>query len=147
MEGIEAFYREGNACVKVDGQFSDSFAVGVGVRQGCVMSPWLFYIFMAGCMREMKAKVGKNRCRPEAEGSGLVSGCLLFVDDTVLLTQSKRQLQRVVDQFHSVCSRRKLRVNAGKRKLMVFDRKELEVVDLGNPYRVSVPGDERAELI
>ncbi len=33
-----------------------SFAVEVGVRQGCVMSPW-FNIFMDGCMREMKSRV------------------------------------------------------------------------------------------
>ncbi len=38
-------------------KFSESFAVEVGVRQGCVMSPWLFHIFMDGCMREMKCKV------------------------------------------------------------------------------------------
>ncbi len=49
MEGIKTFYREANACVKVDGELSDSFAVGVGVRQGCVMPPWLFNIFMDGC--------------------------------------------------------------------------------------------------
>ncbi len=56
IKGIKALYREANACVKVDGGLSDSFAVGVGVRQGCVISPWLFNIFMDGCMREMKAK-------------------------------------------------------------------------------------------
>ncbi len=39
MEGIKAFYKEVNACVKVDGELSDSFADGVGVKQGCVMSP------------------------------------------------------------------------------------------------------------
>ena len=38
----------------------------------------------------------------------------------------------MVDQFHSVCSRRKLRANAGKSKVMVFERKEVEVVDFGN---------------
>ncbi len=59
MKEIKAFYRVANACVKVDGELSDSFAVGVGVRQGCVMSPWLFNIFMDGCMREVIAKVGK----------------------------------------------------------------------------------------
>ncbi len=52
----------------------------------------------------------------------------------------------MVDQFHSVCSRRKLRVNAGKSKVMVFERREVEVVDFGNPYRVSVPVDEKCEI-
>ncbi len=46
-----------NACVRVGGDFNDSFAVEVGVRLECVMSPWLFNIFMDGCMREMKSKV------------------------------------------------------------------------------------------
>ncbi len=39
IKGIKAFYREANACVKVDGEHSDSFTVGAGVQQGCVMSP------------------------------------------------------------------------------------------------------------
>ncbi len=57
LKGIPAFYREANACVRVGGKFSESFAVEVGVRQGCVMSPWLFNIFMDGCMKEMKCNV------------------------------------------------------------------------------------------
>ncbi len=57
MKGIKAFYREANACVRVGGEFSERFAVEMGVRQGCVMSPWLFNIFMKGCMRKMKSKV------------------------------------------------------------------------------------------
>ncbi len=39
MEEIKTFYREANACVKVDGELSDSSAIGVRVRQECVMSP------------------------------------------------------------------------------------------------------------
>ena len=56
-KGIKAFYRNATACVRVEGELSESFDVEVGVRQGCVMSPWLFNIFMDGCMREMKARV------------------------------------------------------------------------------------------
>ncbi len=41
----------------MNGELSESFKVEVGVRQGCVMSPWLFNIFMDGCMREVKCKV------------------------------------------------------------------------------------------
>ncbi len=36
--------------MRVGGEFSESFAVEAGVRQGCVMSPWLFNIFMDGCI-------------------------------------------------------------------------------------------------
>ncbi len=57
---------EATACVKVGGEINYSFIIRVGVREGCVMSPWLFDIFMAGCMREMQAEVGKNRCQTES---------------------------------------------------------------------------------
>ncbi len=57
LKGIQAFYREANTCARVGGEFSENFEVEVGVRQGCVMSPWLFNIFMDGFMREMKCKV------------------------------------------------------------------------------------------
>ncbi len=56
LKRIQAFYREANACVRVAEEFSKSFAVEVGGRQRCVMSLWLFNIFMDGCMREMKHK-------------------------------------------------------------------------------------------
>ncbi len=36
----------------------------------------------------------------------------------------------MISEFDIVCVRRKLRVNVGKSKVMVFERKEVEVVDL-----------------
>ncbi len=33
LKGIQAFYKEEKACVRVGGKFSESFAVEVGVRQ------------------------------------------------------------------------------------------------------------------
>ncbi len=68
LKGIQAFCREVNACVRVGGEFSESFAEEVGVRQGCVMSPWLFNIFMGGCMREMECKVVNAGARLRLNG-------------------------------------------------------------------------------
>ncbi len=39
----------------------ECFKIKAGLRHGCVMSPWLFNIFMDGVVREMKAKTG-NLC-------------------------------------------------------------------------------------
>ena len=47
-------YVNGEACVKVLGDKSGWFKVGQGVRQGCVMSPWLLNVFMDRIMREVK---------------------------------------------------------------------------------------------
>ncbi len=42
----------------------------------------------------------------------------------MLLVESEGDLQRVVNVFYSVCKRRKLKVNAGKSKVMVFERRK-----------------------
>ncbi len=60
LKWIQAFHKEANACVRMKGEFSESFTVEVGVRQRCVMSPWLFNIFIDGCKREMK-DIARNR--------------------------------------------------------------------------------------
>ncbi len=52
------------------------------------------------------------------EKSGLLQHASLRM--TVLLAESEGDLQRVVNEFYSVCKRRKLKVNAGKSKVMVF---------------------------
>ncbi len=35
LKGIQAFYRQANVCVRMGGDFSESFAVEVGVRRVC----------------------------------------------------------------------------------------------------------------
>ncbi len=42
---------------------------------------------------------------------------------TVLLAESEGRLQRIGVEFDRVCKRRKLKVNAGKSKVMVFESK------------------------
>ncbi len=87
----------------------------------------------------MKAKVGNVGARLKVNGVDWSVVACLFADDTVLLAESERELQRIVDKFYNVCVRRKLKLNVGKSKVMVFKRNEMEVVDISNPYRVSVP--------
>ena len=45
-------YREGQACVRVNGKFSRWFPISQGVQEGCVMSPLLFNIYIDGIDRE-----------------------------------------------------------------------------------------------
>ncbi len=67
--------------MRVTGELSESFSVEVGVRQGCVMSPWLFNINMDGCIREMQVEVWDWGARLKVRGvkqpligGGLVCG-------------------------------------------------------------------------
>ncbi len=117
LEGIKSFYENASASVWVNRVLSESFNVEVGVRQGCVMSLWLFNIYMDGCIRKMEVGVRDLGAILKVRGvkQPLVAG--LYVDNTVLLTESEGMLQRIVDEFDRVCKRRKLKVNAGISKV------------------------------
>ena len=57
MRAVRSVYDNGKACASVQGQKSDLFGVGQGVRQGCAMSPWLFNIFNGQHCEGGKAEV------------------------------------------------------------------------------------------
>ena len=45
-------YSDSSACVRVKGGESEGFRIESGVRQGCIMSPQLFNVYMDGVMKE-----------------------------------------------------------------------------------------------
>ena len=42
LKAVQSFYVDSRARVRVGMDVSEWFPVSVGLRQGCVMSPWLF---------------------------------------------------------------------------------------------------------
>ena len=101
---------------------SQWFPVNVGLRQGCVMSPWLFNVDMNGVVREVNVRVlGKGLELLSANGGRFEINQLLFAYDTSLVADSEK-LCRLVSEFGRVCERRKLRVNVGKSKVMRCSR-------------------------
>ena len=57
------------ACVRVKGGEIECFKIDSGVRQGCIMSPWLFNIFMDIEMKEVKIGMGRRGVRFQLEGN------------------------------------------------------------------------------
>ncbi len=52
---------------------------------------------------------------------------MLFADDTVLQAENEKDLQKLVNEFSTVCVRRQLKVNAGKSLVLVFEKRKSEV--------------------
>ena len=102
---------------------SEWFLVNVGLRQACVMSPWLFNVYMDGVVREVNVRVlGKGLQLLTANGDRFEINQLLFADDTTLVADSEEKLCRLVSEFGITCERRKLRMNVGKSKVMRCSR-------------------------
>jgi len=123
LRAVKGFYKESKACVRVSREEGEYFPVKVGLRQGCVMSPWLFNIFMDGVVREVKARVREQGARMVYGGERKWEvSQLLFADDTALVADSKEKLQSLVTELGRVCDRRKLKVNVAKSKVMRCSR-------------------------
>jgi len=92
---LNSFYSTVESCVRVDGFLTDWFRLDTGVRQGCVLSPLLYALFINGLVKELNSmnqgvKVGLRVKR---------LGTLLYADDIVLLAEDAQSLQRMLDSY------------------------------------------------
>ena len=57
LKAVQSFYINSRPCVRVGNDVSEWFPVNVGLRQGCVMSSWLFNVYKDGVVREVNVRV------------------------------------------------------------------------------------------
>ena len=57
LNAVQSYYVDSKACFDVGYDLSKWFPVNVGLRQGCVMSPWLFNVYMDDVVQEMNVRV------------------------------------------------------------------------------------------
>ena len=99
QRAVKSFYDGCVACVRVGNKESEMFEVTVGLRQGCVMSPWLFNLYMDGVMREVNARVMNRGVRLERDGREWMVNSLVYADDTVLIAETEEGLKRLVGEL------------------------------------------------
>ena len=98
---------------------SEWFPVKVGLRQGCVISSWLFNLYMDRVVREVNASVmGRGLELLGADELSCQLSQLLYMNDTAPEADSEEKLCRLVSEFGRVCERGILRVSAGMYKEM-----------------------------
>ena len=128
LRAIQSLYTQSESCFRVLGHKSVSFPVGVGLRQGCALSPILFVIFMDRISRRSRGEVG-------LQFGELRTASLLFADDVVLMASSACDLQHSLDRFASECEAAGMRVSTSKSEAMVLSRKpvDCQLQVLGEP--------------
>src|SRR5678815_933392 len=68
LNGIKSMYNDSKACERINRVESDWFNINSRVRQGCVMSPWLFNLYMDGVMKELEVGVTGDDVRMMENG-------------------------------------------------------------------------------
>ncbi|XP_078607973.1 uncharacterized protein LOC144879949 [Branchiostoma floridae x Branchiostoma japonicum] len=112
---VQALYEEVKSCVRINEEISGMFNCTKGVRQGCILSPFLFAFFI----RDLDDHLKQSGCRGIQVGDVEILS-LMFADDLALCADSVIGLQRVLNALNTYCSKWQLTVNLVKTKVMVF---------------------------
>ena len=113
---LAKLYKKQLAKVKVAGTLSEWFRVKKGVRQGCVLSPYLFNI-----LAEMVLRETLDGFQGGLQIVGRMITNLRYADDLILLATLEAELQELLDCQDRVSRKYSLLINVNKTKVMASD--------------------------
>ena len=109
---IETLYDNTKCAVVIDGQLTEWFEVGVGLRQGCLLSPTLFNIFLEFVMKELK------NLDESLKLTDSLSIDIRYADDTTLLSTIFEKLKISTEQLDAACKKWGMKINGAKCKIL-----------------------------
>ncbi|VDO97128.1 unnamed protein product [Schistosoma margrebowiei] len=121
---------DGLQCTVVHGgQLTDAFQVRTEVRQGCLLSPFLFLLVVAWITRTSTSE-GKYRIQWTAQNQ---LDDLDFADDLALLSHTHEQMQMKTASVAAVSASVGLNIHKGKTKVLKYNKE--------NSYPITLDGE------
>ena len=111
-------YKKVSCAVDVNDSLTDWFDVESGVKQGCILSPTLFAMYIDDLVHNINAKNVWITC-----GECKIS-TLLYADDIVLIAPNEADLQNLINVVQEWCSKWQMRLNLDKTKVVHFRKKQ-----------------------
>ena len=125
VNSIEALYKASQSAVLYGSQISEWFRTGVGVRQGCLLSPTIFNVFLEHIMTE---------ALEDFEGSVKIGGRplsnLRFADDIDLIAGLAEELTDLTERLSKSARNYGMEISAPKSKVMKMGDGDEAIVTL-----------------
>ena len=116
---LQEIYKGNKMFVKTNNGLLQPFVTTIGVKQGCVLSPILFNIFI-----DKISDVFDESCAP-IKVNNLNLNCLLWADDLLIFSQTAEGLQNSLDKMKIFYEALGLKINVKKTKIMIFNKRGL----------------------
>ena len=113
---LKSLYSRVDCAVRVEDEMTNFFQYLVGVKQGCILSPLLFNLFINDLdqmLRDSGIDDGINM-------GDIVLYILLYADDIVLISDSTEGLQKFLKVLFSFCEDSQMEENVKKTQIMIF---------------------------
>jgi hypothetical protein len=111
-------YTNDNVRVKIGDKVTNHFIRTQGVKQGCILSPLLFNIFLA----DLQPKLEVEENDPVYINQEEQIGCLIWADDILLLSKSHNGLNNMLKSLKTYTDDNGLTLNLDKTKVMIFNK-------------------------
>ena len=111
---IKYMYQNTKCAVTIENSLTGWFVVRVGVRQGCILSPTLFNVFLEFVMDEISSL-------QEFHLTQNLTTDVRYADDTTLISCMLEKLKFSTEELEAACRKWGLKINASKCKVMSPD--------------------------
>jgi hypothetical protein len=115
---VRRLYEEVKVKIRTSTGISKSFRSGIGVKQGCPLSPTLFGLYIDTLEEWLNLQEGDVVVLGE-----FVIRLLLYADNLILIAKSTLGLQEHLISLEHFCSTVGMQVNTSKTKVVVFSNK------------------------